>query len=203
MPIERLRVSQLTPGERADLESALNDPDSRFFESRRLIGMMLCCVAAWLMIAEVWLMYEVRDSYRYGGPLRFFEGFLTGLPHSLVFLLEPEVLLFAASVALPLVIAALVFHAWHQDEDVHVLTSFALVRRRRNSLRLLRHAGVAQARIDRGWSLARCASADMLEVFATDGRRLAVYGHRDGLNQWKSRIDGRRQPTDTDIRSTA
>ena len=203
MPIERLRVSELSQGERADLESALDGSENRFYESRRLISLLLYCVAAWLMVAEVWLMYEVRDSYRQGGPLRFFEGFLTGIPYSLVFLLEPEVLLLAASVALPLVIAALMVYAWHQDEDVHALTSFGLVRRRRNSLRLLRYAGVAQTRIDRGWSLAHGASSDRLQVFASDGKYLVVYGHGDTLAEWKSRIDARRYPADTDSKGTA
>jgi len=198
MLIERMRVSELSQGERADLESALDDPGNRFFENRRLISLLLYCAAAWLMVAEVWLMYEVRDSYREGGPLRFFEGFLTGLPYSLLLLLEPEVLVLGASLALPLVIAALAVYAWHQDEDVHALTSFGLVRRRRNSLRLLRYAGIAETRIGRGWSLALAASADKLQVFAGDGKCLVVYGHGNTLVEWKSRIDARRHPGDTD-----
>ena len=202
MPIERLRVSQLSQGERADLESALENSGNRFYESRRMISLLLYCIAAWLMVAEVWLMYEVRESYREGGPLRFLEGFLTGLPYSLTFLLEPEVLLLATSVALPLVIAALMVYAWHQDEDVHALTSFGLVRKRRNSLRLLRYAGVADTRIARGWSLAHCALADMLEVLASDGKRLVVHGYRDTLADWKSRIDACRDPSDTDSKGT-
>ena len=202
MPIERMRVSDLSQGERADLESALNDSGNRFFENRRLISLLLYCIAAWLMVAEVWLMYEVRDSYREGGPLRFFEGFLTGLPYSLGFLLEPEVLLFAAFIVLPLVIAGLIGYAWHQDEDVHALTSFGLVRRRRNSLRLLRYAGVAETRIGRGWSLAHGASTDMLQVFASDGKCVVVYGYGDTLAEWKSRIDARRYPADTDSKGT-
>jgi len=198
MPIERLRVSQLSQRERADLESTTD----RFYESRRLISLLLYCIGAWLMVAEVWLLYEVRDSYRDGGPLRFFEGFLTGLPYSVVFLLEPEVLVLAASVVLPLSIAALFVYAWHQDEDMYALTSFGLARRRRNSLRLLRYARVADTRIGRGWSLARGASADMLQVFSNDGKRLLVFGYGDTLAEWKSRIDARRYPTDTDSKGT-
>lgn len=198
MPIERLRASRLSPRERADLEAALDTFGSHFFENRRLISLLLWCAAAWLLVVEVWLMYEVKDSYREGGPLRFFEGFFTALPHSLLFLLEPEVLLFAASVALPFVIVALVVHAWHQDEDVHALTSFGLVRKRRNLLRLLRYADVAEARIGKGWSLARFESTDQLEVFARDGGRLVVHAYRDGLAEWKTRIDARRSATDTD-----
>lgn len=203
MPIERLRLSHLSPDERADLESALNTLESRFFESRRVISAMLVCAAAWLMLAEVWLMDELRDSYREGGPLRFFEGFLSGLPYSLLFLVEPEVLLLAATVALPFVIVALVVHAWHQDEEVHALTFFGLVRMRRKTLRLLRYADVAEARIGRGWSLARCETTDMLEVFDKDGKRLVVHAYRDGLEEWKSRIDSRRNPTETDRKRIA
>ena len=103
----------------------------------------------------------------------------------------------------PLLIVALIVYAWHQDEDVHALTSFGLVRKRRNSLRLLRYAGVAQTRIGRGWSLARGATADMLQVFAGDGRSLVVYGHGDSLAKWKSRIDARRSPSDTDSKGAA
>ena len=198
MSIERLRASRLSPRERADLESALDTFGSHFFENRRLISLLLWCAASWLMILEVFLMDEVRDSYREGGPLRFFEGFFTGLPHSLLFLLEPDVLLFAAMVALPFVMVALVVHAWQQDEEVHALTSFGLVRKRRNSLRLLRYADVTEARIGKGWSLARCESTDRLEVFARDGGRLVVHAYRDGLAEWKSRIDARRNASDTD-----
>ena len=198
MAIERLRASRLSPRERADLESALDTFGSHFFENRRLISLMLWCAAAWLLVLEVFLMYEVRDSYREGGPLRFFEGFFTALPHSLPFLFEADFLLFAASVALPFVIVALVVHAWHQDEDVHALTSFGLVRKRRNSLRVLRYADIAEARIGTGWSLARFESADMLEVLARDGRRIVVHAYRDGLAEWKSRIDARRNTSDTD-----
>lgn len=199
MSIERLRASRLSPGERADLESALESLDGRVFEDRRLISLLLVCAAAWLMLAEVWLMYEVRDSYREeGGPLRFFEGFFTALPHSLPFLFEPDVLLFGAYVALPFVIVALVAYAWHQDEQVHALTSFGLVRKRRDLLRLLRYSDVVETRVGKGWSLARFESADTLEVFARDGRRFVVHGYADGLAQWKSRIDARRRATDTD-----
>lgn len=199
MSVERLRASRLSPGERADLESALESFDGCVFEDRRLISLSLVCAAAWLMLAEVWLMYEVRDSYREeGGPLRFFEGFFTALPHSLLFLFEPDVLFFGAYVALPFVIVALVAYAWHQDKQVHALTSFGLVRKRRDSLRLLRYADIVEARPGKGWSLARGESADRLEVFARDGTRLVVYGYREGLAEWKSRIDARRRATDTD-----
>ena len=201
MPIERLRASRLPPRERADLESALDTLGSRVFESRRLISLLLWCAAAWLLVAEVFLMYEVRDSYREGGPLRFFEGFFTALPHSLLFLFEPDALLFAAAVALPFVIVALVVYAWHQDEDVHALTSFGLVRKRRNSLRLLRYAEVAEARIGKGWSLARFESTNMLEVIARGGGRLVVHAYRGGdLAEWKSRIDAQRNASDTDAK---
>ena len=196
---ERLRASRLSPDERADLESALQSLDSRVFEDRRLISLLLVCVAAWLMLAEVLLIDEVRDSYREeGGPLRFFEGFFTALPHSLPFLIEPDVLLFGACVALPFVIVALVVYAWHQDEQVHALTSFGLVRKRRKALRLLRYAHVVETRIGKGWSLARFESTDKLEVFARDGTSLVVHGYRESLAEWKSRIDARRRATDTD-----
>src|SRR5436190_12485945 len=164
MPIERVRASRLSQREHADLESALETLGSHFFENRRLISLLLWCAAAWLLVVEVFLIDKVRDSYREGGPLRFFEGFFTALPHSLAILFEPDFLLFAAAVALPLVMVALVVHAWRQDEDVHALTSFRLVRKRRNSLRLLRYADIAEARIGKGWSLARFESADRLEV---------------------------------------
>ena len=199
MSIERLRASRLSPGERADLESALESLDSRVFEDRRLISLLLVCAAAWLMLAEVLLLDEVRDSYREkGGPLRFFEGFFTALPYSLLFLFEPDVLLSGACVALPFVIIGLVVYAWHQDKQVHALTSFGLVRKRRNSLRVLRYADIAEARLGKGWSLARAESAAKLEVFARDGTSLVIYEYRDGLAEWKSRIDARPRATDTD-----
>ena len=199
MSIERLRASRLSPDERADLVSALESLDGRVFEDRRLVSLLLVCAAAWLMVAEVWLIYQVRDSYREeGGPLRFFEGFFTALPHSLLFLFEPDVLLFGAYVALPFVIVALVVYAWHQDKQVHALTSFGLVRKRRNSLRLLRYADIAEARLGKGWSFARFEPADTLEVFAGDGTSLVVHGYREDLAEWKSRIDARRRATDTD-----
>ena len=200
MPIERVRASRLSPRERADLESALETLGRHFFENRRLISLLLWCAAAWLLVVEVFLIDKMRDSYREGGPLRFFEGFFTALPHSLAFLFEPDFLLFAAAVALPLVMVALVVHAWRQDEDVHALTSFRLVRKRRNSLRLLRYADIAEARIGKGWSLARFESADRLEVFARDGARLVVHAYRDGLAEWKSRIEARRSSSDGDGR---
>ena len=42
MPIERLRVRHLSPDERADLESALKDPERFRFEDRRtfVLGMI-------------------------------------------------------------------------------------------------------------------------------------------------------------------
>ena len=198
MSVERLRVSRLSPSERADLESALHAAGSHLLENRRLVSLLLVCAGAWLMVAEVSLVYQVRDSYREGSPLRFLEVFFTALPHSLLFLLEPDVLLFAACVALPFLIAALVIHAWHQDEQVHALTSFGLVRKRRNSLRILRYGDVGEARLGKGWSLARFESTDRLAVFARDGARLAVDGYKEDLAQWKSRIDARRPATDTD-----
>ena len=197
--MERLRASRLSPDERAGLRAALESLDSHLFEDRRLISLLLVCAAAWLMLAEVWLLYEVRDAYREeGGPLRFFEGFFTALPHSLPFLFEPDVLLVGACGALPFVIVALVAYAWHQDGQVHALTSFGLVRMRRNSLRLLRYADIVEVRPGKGWSLARFESTERLEVFARDGTSLAVHGYREGLAQWKSRIDARRARTDTD-----
>ena len=198
MSIERVRMSRLSPGERADLEAALHADGSHFLENRRLVSLLLVCTGAWLMVGEVSLLYQVRDSYREGSPLRFFEGFLTALPHSLLFLLEPDVLFFAASVALPFFIAALAIQAWHQDEQAHALTSFGVVRVRRNSLRILRYGDVAEARMGEGWSLASFESTDRLEVFARDGTSLAVHGYKEGLAQWKARIDARRAGSDTD-----
>jgi hypothetical protein len=193
MPVERLRTRHLSSDERADLESTLKTGNC-FYESRRLITLSLVCVAAWLMVAEVGLMYQVRESYRDGGPLRFFEGFVAALPESLLFLLELEFLLFVASVALPFVILALVVHAWRTDEQCYALTSFGLVRMRRSALRLVRYADVAETRVGRDWSFARFASTDKLEVLAQDGTCLVVHGF--GLAEWKSLIDARRSPAD-------
>jgi hypothetical protein len=63
---------------------------------------------------------------------------------------------------------------------------------------VLRYADIAEARIGTGWSLARFESADMLEVLARDGRRVVVHAYRDGLAEWKARIDARRNTSDTD-----
>ena len=192
MPVERLRTSHLSSGERADLELALKTAGSFFCESRRLVSLSLVCIAGWLLVAEVGLMYQVQESYRGGGSLRFFEGFLAALPASLLFLLEPEFLFFVASIVLPFVILALVVHAWRTDEQCYALTSFGLVRMRRSALRLVRYADVAETRVGRGWSFARAASTDKLEVFAKDGSCLVLHGYR--LAGWKSLIDARRSP---------
>jgi hypothetical protein len=193
MPIERLRTRHLSSDERADLESTLKT-GNYFYESRRLITLSLFCVAAWLMVAEVGLMYQVKESYRRGGPLRFFEGFVTMLPESLLFLLEPELLLFVASVALPFVMLALVVYAWRTDLQCYALTSFGLVRMRGSALRLVRYADVAETRVGRGWSFAHAASTDKLEVHARDGTCLVVHGY--GLAEWKALIDARRAPAE-------
>jgi hypothetical protein len=48
--------------------------------------------------------------------------------------------------------------------------------------------------VGRGWSFARFASTDKLEVLARDGTCLVVHGY--GLAEWKSLIDARRSPAD-------
>jgi hypothetical protein len=58
-----------------------------------------------------------------------------------------------AAAALPFVIVASSF-AWHKNQDVRALTSFGLVRKRRNALRYCATL-IPEARIGKGWSTRR------------------------------------------------
>ena len=188
MPIERLRARHLSPEERADLESALKDPERFRFEDRRTFVLGMIGLAWVALLAEIGVMLECKKCpWKYEDALELFEGFFGSLPWSLQFLWHPEVLPLVASNVLLLVIVAVVaiiLRAWRASagkRQGHALTSFGVVRIRGNSLRLLRYAGIAQTRGSQSF-------ANVLEVLDTEGNCLVVAGGA----QWKPLIDARR-----------
>ena len=196
MPIERLRVRHLSPEERADLESALKDPARFRFEDRRTFVLGMISLAWIAFLAEIGVMIEWGDPWKYEGALQHFEGFFSSLPWSLRFLWHPEVLPLIASNALLLVIVAavaIIIQAWRASASKrqgHALTSFGVVRIRGNSLRLLRYAEIAEVRVGHSFP-------GVLEVLDAEGNSLVV----DGGEEWKSLIDARcpvRRGADTD-----
>ena len=147
MPIERLRVRHLSPDERADLESALKDPERFRFEDRRTFVLGMIGLAWVAVLAEIGVMLECKQCpWKLEYARQHFEGFFSSLPWSVQFLWHPEVLPLVASNALLLVIVAavaIIVQAWRASASKrqgHVLTSFGVVRIRGNSLRLLRYA---------------------------------------------------------------
>ena len=186
MPIERLRVRDLSPEERADLEAALAG-SGRFRPGDRRTYVLGLVGAGWLLfLLEVAIMLECkRCPWEFGDALQLFEGFFSSLPWSLRFLWHPEVLPFVASnavlAALVVVVAMLVQIWFSRKRQGHALTSFGVVRVRGDSLRLLRYAEIAQVR-------AVEARGDALEVFDAAGERLVV---ADAAH-WKPLIEQRR-----------
>jgi hypothetical protein len=186
MPIERLRVRDLVPQERADLESALADPGRFRPEDRKTLVLGLIGSAWVLFLAEVAIMLECnRCPWEFGDALQLFEGFFGSLPWSLQFLWHPTVLPFVASnVVLAAIVAvlAMVVRTWlSRKRQGHALASFGVVHGRGNSLRLLRYARIAQVR-------GAESVHDALEVLDAAGERLVV----PGAAQWKPLIEERR-----------
>ena len=200
MPIERLRVRHLSPGERADLESALTDPQRFHAEDRKPFVLGLVGVGWLLFLAEVAIMLECkRCPWEFGDTPQLFEGFFSSLPWSLQFLWHPEVLpLVGSNVVLMAIVAvlAMLLQLWlSRKRQGHALTSFGVVRVRGNSLRVLRYAEIAETRLSRPYD-------DVLEVLDTEGNCLVV----DGGAEWKPLIDARcslRRAADTDGKRSA
>jgi hypothetical protein len=202
MPTERLRVRHLSPEERADLESALKDPERFRIEDRRTFVLGMIGLAWVAVLAEIGVMLECKKCpWKYEDALEHFEGFFSSLPWSLQFLWHPEVLPLVASNVLLLVIVASVsiivqaLRAGARKRQGHALTSFGVVRIRGNSLRLLRYAEIAETRVSQSFR-------DVLEVLDTEDNCLVV----DGGAEWKPLIDARcplRRAADTDGKRSA
>jgi len=186
MPIERLRVRDLSPEERADLESALMDPRRFRPEDRKTFVLGLILTAWILFLVEVAIMLECkRCPWEFGDALQHFEGFFGSLPWSLQFIWHPEIFPFVASnavLAAIVAVLAMLARTWlSRKRQGHALTSFGVVRVRGNSLRLLRYARIAQVR-------GAESVDDALEVFDAAGERLVVAG----AAQWKPLIEEQR-----------
>lgn len=200
MSIERLRVRHLSPEERADLESALRDPQRFRVEDRRTFVMGMIGLAWFALLGEIGVMLECKQCpWEFEYAAQHFEGFFSSLPWSLQFLWHPEVLpLIASNVLLLVFVAAVVtiIRALRaRKRQGHALTSIGVVRIRGNSLRLLRYTEIAETRVSRSF-------ADVLEVLDTDGNCLIV----DGGAAWKPLIDARcslRLAADTDGKRSA
>ena len=202
MPIERLRVWHLSAEERADVESALKDPERFRFEDRRTFVLGMIGLAWLAFLVDVSVMIEWKEvPWEYEGALQHFESFFSSLPWSLQFLWHPEVLPLIAGNALLLVIVAavaIIIQTWRAGatkRQGHALTSFGVVRIRGNSLRLLRYAEIAETRVGHSFP-------GVLEVLDTKGDRLVV----DGGEEWKPLIDARRssrRAADTDGKRSA
>ena len=179
-------MRDLSPEERADLESGLADPGRFRPEDRKTFVLGLIGVGWILFLLEVAITLECRRCpWEFGDAQQLFEGFFSSLPWSLQFLWHPVVLPFVANnvvlVAIVVVVAMLVQMWFSRKRQGHALTSFGVVRVRGNSLRLLRYAGIAQVRAGE-------SAHDALEVFDAAGERLVVAG----AAQWKPLIEKRR-----------
>lgn len=180
-----MRVRDLSPEERADLESALTDPGTFRPEDRKTFVLGLVGAGWILFLVEVAIMLECkRCPWEFGDALHLFEGFFGSLPWSLQFLWRPEMLPFIASnlvLAAMVAVVAMLVREWHLGKrHGHALASFGVVRIRGNSLRLLRYREIAETRVSPSFP-------DVLEVLATEGNCLLV----DGGVEWKPLIDAR------------
>src|ERR1041384_3523233 len=102
MPIVRMRVRQLSSGERADLEAALKDP-ARFHSDGREVTIACVVLPLLLLPLEIVLVYGLRGS---DNPLAVFDHFVAWFPGSLSILWSTDFLELAAPVVLPLAIVA-------------------------------------------------------------------------------------------------
>jgi len=85
MPIERLRARHSSPEERADLESALKDPERLRFEDRRTFVLGMIGLAWVALLAEIGVMLECKKCpWKYEDALQLFEGFVTRPRHRCV-----------------------------------------------------------------------------------------------------------------------
>ena len=186
MPIVRMRLRELSPEERADLEAALTDPERFHAEDRKLFVLGLIGVVWLLFLLEVAIMFECRQCpWGFDDKSQLFEGFFSALPWSLQFLWHPEVLPFVASnavlVAIVAILAMLVRTWVSRKLQGYALASFGVVRVRGNSLRLLRYLEIAETRVSASFP-------GVLKVLDTEGNCLVVGGGVD----WKPLIDARR-----------
>jgi len=196
MPIQRLRTRDLSEGERADLEAALRDYDRYRYEDRQIFVMLLVLAAAWLMVAEVFLLYEVRKWHgRPDDPLQSFEGFFAALPESLSLLLQPNLFELVGFVGLPFVMVALVVHAWRTGKswNGYALASFGFVRVRGDSLAVLRYEHISEVRLRKKSETFYGRNCMRLAVLDEKGASLVAVG--SGYESWKDRIEARQAGT--------
>ena len=174
MNIARLRLSQFSSGERADLESALGDP-TRFHSDGREIGIAGIVMPVLLIPLEIVLFFEVRSDYGvYGNPLSLlFEYF----PSSLRMLWSTTLLPYYGIAALGFVIVAVPRYALlTRGRHGYAIASFGVVRIRGNRLRVLRYEDIAEVKIgSRDYPQHRILTGE-LEVKAKDGKSLVLYG---------------------------
>jgi hypothetical protein len=194
MPIARMRASELTEAERVDLEAALKDP-ARFHSDGREVGIAAIVLPLLLIPLEVVLLNEVRGSYGvYADPDAPARYFLDVLRPRLTMLWNPEFLQLAGAILIPIAIIAIAAYGLNtRGRHGHALTSFGVVRIRGSALRVLRHADIAQTRIEERGRPRYQIVTDELEVVAKDGAVLTLYGF--GLERRKALIDALRQKT--------
>ena len=189
MPIERLKTQQLTAGERTDLEAALQDP-ARFHSDGKEVGLAAIILPVLLIPLEVVLLHEVRSSFRlYADPeapaLEYFRNLFALHP---AMLWNPLFLELAGAILIPIAIVAIVVYGIRtRGRHGHAITSFGVVRIRGDTLRVLRYADMAEAKIEERRRPRYQIITDDLELRAKDGGSLVMYGF--GLERRKALID--------------
>jgi hypothetical protein len=194
MTIVRMRASELTAAERADLEAALQDP-ARFHSDGKEVGIAAIVLPLLLIPLEVVLLNEVRGSHQlYADPEVPARYFLDLFRLDVRMLVNPEFLQLAGVIAIPAAIVAIVTYGLRtRGRHGHAITSFGVVRIRGNALRVLRYADMAQTRIGERRRPQYQIVTDELELVAKDGGVLALYGF--GLERRRALIEALRQKT--------
>lgn len=194
MPITRMRASELTERERADLAAALKDP-ARFHSDGREVGIAAIVLPLLLIPLEIVLLNEVRGSYHvYADPEAPARYFLDLLRPHLSMLWNPELLQFAGVILIPIAIGVIVAYGVStRGRHGYAITSFGVVRIRGNALRVLRYAEIAETRIGERRRPQYQVITDELEVVAKDGAVLTLYGF--GLERRRALIEALRQKT--------
>ena len=188
MPIARLKTQQLTAAERADLEAALKDP-ARFHSDGKEVGLAAIILPVLLIPLEIVLLHEVRGSFRVyadpEAPLEYFRNLFFLHP---AMLWNPLFLEFAGAILVPIAIVAIVVYGIRtRGRHGHAITSFGVVRIRGDTLRVLRYADMAEAKIEERNRPRYQIVTDELELRAKDGGSLVMYGF--GLERRKALID--------------
>jgi len=194
MTIARMRASELTAAERADLEAALQDP-ARFHSDGKEVGIAAIVLPLLLIPLEVVLLNEVRGSYQlYADPDVPARYFVDLFRLDVRMLVNPEFLQLAGVIAIPAAIVAIVTYGLRtRGRHGHVITSFGVVRIRGNALRVLRYADIAETRTGERRRPQYQIATDELELVAKDGGVLTLYGF--GLERRRALIEALRQKT--------